>query len=146
MKMNSKGTGETLMFFTFFVIITIVAAGIFWSVQSFYGKSYDFRSTHAEILAERIASCIAQKDFFAVGFNLTGCGIYFPSDEQADYLIYVNNSAGQTFISGVRDYVTQCDLWEKNPEYARCARGEVMRRDKNISYMVGVNRVSRRIA
>ncbi|MEK6896652.1 MAG: hypothetical protein AABX12_04305 [Nanoarchaeota archaeon] len=142
MNLNRKGVGEAMMFLTFFFIVSIVAAGIFWGVQSFYGKPYDFRGVHADVLAERISDCLKEKGFSS-GFNLSICSIYVPAEEP-DYLIYVNNSKGEVFSAGVLDYMTQCALAEKNDAYARCVRGSVNEGDTRIDYVVGVNRAARR--
>jgi hypothetical protein len=140
--MKRRGSGEALMFFTFFVIITLIAAGVFWNVLAFYGRSYDFRSVHAGLLAEKVDGCLEKHDPFASGFNLSTCDIYVPSD--ADYLIYVNSSDGREVAFGVRGYMMQCELADKNPEYARCVRGSVMREGNSIDYLVGVDREVRR--
>jgi len=142
MNLNRMGVGEAMMFLTFFFIVSIVAAGIFWSVHSFYGKPYDFRGVHAELLAERISECLKEHGFFS-GFNLSGCGVYVPAEEP-DYLIYLNNSKGEVFSSGVLDYMTQCALAGKNDAYARCVRGSVGEGDTRIDYVVGINRAVRR--
>lgn len=142
--MKRRGSGEALMFFTFFVIITLIAAGVFWNVLAFYGRSYDFRSVHAELLAERVSGCLENHDPFAVGFNLGTCGIYVPADANADYLVYVNASDGREAVFGVRGYMIQCELSNSNPEYARCVRGSVQRDGKSVDYLIGVDREVRR--
>jgi hypothetical protein len=138
--MKRRGSGEALMFFTFFVIITLIGAGVFWNVLAFYGRSYDFRSVHAELLAEKVDGCLEKMDPFASDFNLGACSIYVPADADADYMIYINASDGREAVFGVRAYMMQCELAESNPEYARCVRGVVIREGMPVSYTIGLNR------
>ena len=71
---NKKGTDKILAIY-WFVVLTIVAGGIFAMVYVFYGNPYDVRGVESEVLAERIADCISRQgtinsDFFAGGdFN-----------------------------------------------------------------------------
>jgi len=57
--MNKKGTDKILSMY-WFVILVIVAGGIFAMVYNFYGAPYDVRGVESEILAEKIADCISK--------------------------------------------------------------------------------------
>jgi hypothetical protein len=58
--MNKKGTDKILSIY-WFVILTLVAGGIFAMVYVFYGAPYDVREVESEIFAERIADCISHQ-------------------------------------------------------------------------------------
>jgi len=72
--MNKRGTDKILSIY-WFVILTLLAGGIFAMVYVFYGAPYDVREVESEILAEKIADCISRQgnidsEFFSEeGFN-----------------------------------------------------------------------------
>lgn len=57
-KMFRNKKGEKLISIYWFVILTLVAGGIFLMVSSFYNSPYDVRKVESEILAEKIADCV----------------------------------------------------------------------------------------
>jgi hypothetical protein len=66
--MNKKGTDKILSIY-WFLVITLVAGGVFAMVYSFYGPPYDVRDIESEIFAQKIADCISKRgviepDFF----------------------------------------------------------------------------------
>lgn len=58
--MNKSGTDKILSIY-WFVILTLIAGGIFGMVYVFYGAPYDVRGIESEIFAEKIADCISQQ-------------------------------------------------------------------------------------
>jgi hypothetical protein len=72
--MNNRGTDKILSIY-WFVILALVAGGIFAMVFIFYGAPYDVRGIESEIFAEKIADCISREgtidsEFFVDGaFN-----------------------------------------------------------------------------
>lgn len=65
---NKRGTDKILSIY-WFVMLTLIAGGVFIMVYVFYGAPYDVREVESEILAERIADCISKRgiidsDFF----------------------------------------------------------------------------------
>jgi hypothetical protein len=58
--MNKQGTDKILSIY-WFVILTLVAGGIFAMVYVFYGAPYDVRGIESEIFAEKIADCISRQ-------------------------------------------------------------------------------------
>lgn len=66
---NKRGTDKMLSIY-WFVILTIVAGGIFAMVYIFYGSPYDVRGVESEIFAERIADCISRQGVIDSSFFL----------------------------------------------------------------------------
>src|SRR4030042_1292137 len=64
---NKKGTDKILSIY-WFVVLTIVAGGIFAMVYVFYGHPYDVRGIESEIFAERIADCISNQGIIDSNF------------------------------------------------------------------------------
>jgi len=67
--MNNKRGTDKLLSIYWFVMLTLIAGGVFAMVYVFYGPPYDVREIESEILAERIADCISKQgtidsDFF----------------------------------------------------------------------------------
>jgi len=67
LKINKLGTDKILSMY-WFVILTIIAGGIFAMVYNFYGAPYDVREVESEIFAEKIADCISQNGIIYSGF------------------------------------------------------------------------------
>jgi len=55
---NQRGTDKILSMY-WFVILVLVAGGVFAMVYNFYSAPYDVRETESNILAEKIADCIS---------------------------------------------------------------------------------------
>lgn len=58
--MNKRGT-EKLLSMYWFVILTLIAGGIFAMVYIFYGAPYDVREIESSLLVEKIADCISER-------------------------------------------------------------------------------------
>jgi len=58
-KMNKTGTNKILSIY-WFVILIIVAGGVFAMIYIFYGPSFDVRELEASILADKIADCLSE--------------------------------------------------------------------------------------
>lgn len=58
-KIDKKGTDKILSMY-WFIILVLVAGGVFAMVYSFYSAPYDVRETESKILAEKIADCISK--------------------------------------------------------------------------------------
>jgi hypothetical protein len=56
---NQRGTDKILSIY-WFVVLTIIAGGVFAMVYVFYGAPYDVRGIESGILAERVADCVAR--------------------------------------------------------------------------------------
>lgn len=143
---NKKGTDKILAIY-WFVVLTIVAGGIFAMVYVFYGNPYDVRGVESEVLAERIADCISRQgtinsDFFAGGdFNQDikntfseRCNFNFNVEEgyretmQYFYRVEIysiDNLATPVFnfYDGNINWESECYIKkDNNKEYARLAK------------------------
>ena len=65
--MNKKGADKILTIY-WFVVLTIIAGGIFAMVYIFYSTPYDVRGIESEIFAERIADCISRQGIIDQSF------------------------------------------------------------------------------
>jgi hypothetical protein len=65
--MNKRGTDKILSIY-WFVVLTLIAGGIFAMVYVFYGPPYDVRGIESEIFAERIADCISRQGVISSEF------------------------------------------------------------------------------
>lgn len=146
--MNKKGTDKILSIY-WFIVLTIIAGGIFAMVYVFYGPPYDVRETESEIFAEKIADCISRQgtinpDFFnGEEFNQeTGstfserCNFNFNVEDgygdkgevqyfyKAEFYT-VNNPATPffSFYDGNTNWENDCFIKKKNDkEYLRLAK------------------------
>jgi len=57
---DKRGTDKILSIY-WFVILTLIAGGVFAMVYVFYGAPYDVREIESEILSEKIADCISNE-------------------------------------------------------------------------------------
>jgi len=92
--MNKKGA-EKLLSMYWFIILILVAGGIFAMIYTFYHHPYDVREIEANILSNKIADCISQQgrinpsllnggnfnEEFRENF-LKECGIVFEAEEK----------------------------------------------------------------
>jgi len=65
--LNKRGTDKILSIY-WFVVLTLIAGGIFAMVYVFYGPPYDVREIESGIFAERIADCISNQGVIAQDF------------------------------------------------------------------------------
>ena len=98
---NKKGGGKIITMY-WFVILIIVAGGIFAMVYSFYNYPYDVRELEGEIMINHIADCLSSQG------NLTS-------------ELFNEEGFSQNFS---KDFLENCHLnfeveesWEKEPQY-----------------------------
>lgn len=60
MKSKNKKGAEKIMSIYWFVILVLVAGGIFFMVSSFHTSPYDVRELEAEIMINQVSDCISQ--------------------------------------------------------------------------------------
>jgi hypothetical protein len=146
--MNNRGTDKILSIY-WFIVITLVAGGIFAMVYAFYGPPYDIRDIESEIFAQRIADCISQKgiikpDFFIekrfneeIGNTFTErCNFNFNVEEgygdkeEVQYFYKVEfysirdlTNPAFVFYDGNTNWESECFIEkENNKEYIRLAK------------------------
>lgn len=55
---NKKGADKILSIY-WFVVLTLIAGGVFAMAYSFYGNPYDVRDIESQILADKVADCLS---------------------------------------------------------------------------------------
>ncbi|MCX6750368.1 MAG: hypothetical protein NTZ83_02840 [Candidatus Pacearchaeota archaeon] len=145
---DKKGTDKILSIY-WFVVLTLIAGGIFAMVYVYYGPPYDVRGIESEIFAERIADCISRggvmsPDLFAgEGFNAEigntfreKCNFNFNVEEgygdkeEMQYFYKVEFytlkdliNPAFSFQDGNGNWESECFIKkENNKEYARLAK------------------------
>ncbi len=139
---NKKGGGKILTLY-WFVILIIVAGGVFVMVYSFYNHPYDVRELEGEIMVNYIADCLSSEGeltstlFDEEGFSqefsedfLRNCHLNFDVEEEVwgvepQYYFRVNfykatnleNSVFEIF-KGNLNLVVGCET-QKEKEYKR---------------------------
>ncbi|MEK6832510.1 MAG: hypothetical protein AABY32_00555 [Nanoarchaeota archaeon] len=68
---NQRGTDKILSMY-WFVILALVAGGIFAMVYNFYGAPYDVREVESAIFAEKITDCISREGIIDSEFFVDG--------------------------------------------------------------------------
>jgi hypothetical protein len=141
---NKKG--EKLISIYWFVILTLVAGGIFIMVNSFYNSPYDVRKVESEILAEKVADCIYEggvvnpslmqennpvfRDFFKDNFERI-CNLNFDTKNEWDpeqhfvRVVFYGSEKKITkslnISAGNLNYEEDCYTKTEHPELAQCA-------------------------
>jgi hypothetical protein len=146
--MDKKGTDKILSMY-WFVILILIAGGIFAMVYIFYGAPYDVREIESNILANKIANCISNQgvinaEFFTTGNNFNSeinktftnqCNLIFEVEDgyieneiQYFYEIkfYAIDNTGTpafSFYDGNLNWKEDCFIEkDNNKEYSRLAK------------------------
>lgn len=145
-KMINKKGGSKIITMYWFVILIIIAGGIFAMVYSFYHYPYDVRELEGEIMINHIADCLSNKgeldsellneEGFSQNFSedfLEKCHLNFDVEEEVweeepQYYFRVNfynatNLENSVFeiSKGNLNLVADCNIQEEK-EYKRTAR------------------------
>lgn len=145
------GAGAGMMFFAFFVLIMIVGGGLFWGVNAFFGKGYDFRQTEAGLMNMKIERCFSQNDFFLEGFNESFyeiCGLNENVIEDGSHLILVRNIVGgEEVLWGVGDFENQCDFkgGKGNLDFPVCKKTELKKGGVDFVILTGSRQHSKKL-
>ncbi len=117
--MNKLGQvlGSGTMYLIYFLMIVLIAGGIYSGVISFFGKGTDMRNLDARSLMDSVKRCV-DEELIKVIFTETDaffkkCHINKGVLENNNYLILINNSKGEEFFSGVYDQKIKCDFDER---------------------------------
>ncbi len=137
---NKKGADKILSIY-WFVILIIVAGGIFAMVYNFYGSPYDVRGLEANALTNKVADCISRGGmmnsnlFSSIGvFNenisdtfLEKCGITFNTEDEYNwkstpqyffevqfYKLSDTNNAVFSFNEGNINWKPDCNIKKSN--------------------------------
>ncbi len=143
---NKRGTDKILSIY-WFVVLTLIAGGVFAMVYVFYGPPYDVREIESDIFAQRIADCLSRKGtlnhnlFVEEGFN-TEIGNTFSGDcnfnfeveegygEEIQYFYRVEfynvrdlENPAFSFYDGNNNWEMDCYIKkENNKEYRKLAK------------------------
>lgn len=89
--MNKKGSDKVISMY-WFVIVIIVALGIFAMVYVFYSAPYDIRDVESEILSSKIVDCLSRNGninaYFISGEGiniLDNCSLTFKVENELDW-------------------------------------------------------------
>ncbi len=140
--MLTKKGGSKVIAMYWFVILMIIAGGIFAMVYSFYHHPYDVRELEGEIMADKIADCLSSKGklnselFNEEGFReeyknifLEECSFTFDAEEnfgeEPQYYFKINFFESEDLENSVfeiskgnSNLVAGCEI-QKEKEYKR---------------------------
>jgi hypothetical protein len=128
--MSRKGQvlGTGMLYIIYFLMMAIIAGGLYGGIISFFGNGYDIRKFDSETLKNSILECDYNKNLLDVVFiNETAfferCSIDEKVLNNEDYLVFISNSEGKEFFRGVYDYRVRCDLIdaEKRLDFPKCS-------------------------
>lgn len=160
---NKKGA-EKIISVYWFVILIIVAGGIYAMVSTFYGHPYDVRDLEATILMNNVADCISKQghleefvfDEEETNF-LEKCNITFATEdfsnwkERGQYYLEINfYDVGEinlkTILEGEKSLKKDCDL-NKNKSFEllpTCVNGRFYSLDNNKQIFIDILSVVRK--
>lgn len=144
--MNNNGGSKVLSVY-WFIILVIIAGGIFGMVYSFYHHPYDVRELEAHTMANQIADCLSyqgklnSKLVNATGFSssfsenfMKECSLNFETEDfeswakEGQYYLEINfyNATNQeesvfTVVKGNQEIAASCAIQEEE-EYKREAK------------------------
>ncbi len=160
-KIIHNKTGDKILSVYWFVILILVAGGLFGMVYVFYGTPYDIRELETKLMIDKIADCVSyagrinlnliSQGTFNENFNLsTNCNLVFNSEEWAEeqYYAEVNfykidnlNNALFKISDGNNNLLTSCEI-QQDKEYSRlakCQRGSFYSIDNsNNQYIIKI--------
>ncbi|MBS3091339.1 hypothetical protein J4217_02735 [Candidatus Pacearchaeota archaeon] len=165
--MNKRG-GEKLLAIWWFFVLIVIGVGIVAGVLIFYNANVDARTLEAQVLSERIFSCIVKDNFFdkevmnnfdaiykKCGLNdklFTGDGVFYfkISLYDGDNLFYEKSS-------DLKSFETDCAIaseMKKADYFPRCVKSSenVLFYDNNelkslrLEVLAGSNQFGRRVS
>lgn len=149
--MNRRGVlGTGVLYSIYFLMMAVIAIGIYGGLVGYFGTGYDYRKAEARILLDEVRDCFSQekinlnflneKDFYE------RCGISKSVIGDGEHMIYVKSKTGVEFVAGVTDFKTRCflNVRQKNKDYPICASyGKNVENEEYI--LVGSSQNSRRV-
>ena len=133
--MNRKGAEKILSIY-WFLILTVVAGGIFAMVYAFYNHPYDVRELEADIMISKMADCISEggkikenrlNDENFKNTFLNECGFNFDGGETMQYYLevdfYTLNNKDESLFSlaeGNENWIADCELEKEYGRTAEC--------------------------
>ncbi len=113
MNKNGQVLGTGTMYLIYFLMMIIIAGGIYGGVISFFGNGFDIRGIEARSLMKSVTKCIRDNNLVNSIFTdenefFQKCHFDKEVLESNNYLVLINNSRGEEFFSGVYDYKIKC--------------------------------------
>lgn len=156
---NKKGGEKYLSIWWFFVLVVVAGAFII-AVFGFYSADVDVKGIEAEILVNRVMSCLNEKGYFQEN-NLKNIfeSCYLSEkiiNESGKYYLEIwvydsDKKVKESLTFGVGDIKTQCGVKEKSraTHYAECSNSSLFvvneKGNKLILYVfAGSNQVGKR--
>lgn len=165
--LNKKGADKLLSAY-WFMILTLIAGGVFAMAYNFYSVPYDVRDVEANIMADKVADCISYKGFlnpnlFSDGVNfsqdfrnnfLKNCHLDFGSGDELEYYVRVNffrvddvkNSVYNISVGNLGLFQS-CEIKEEDYErLAHCVEKRFYSLGENkTQYLININSVVRKV-
>ena len=158
--MDKHGADKIISVY-WFAILFIVAAAIVYMVVSFYGEPYDVRELEADILADKVADCLAEGGYLKEGifeslsnnlletcnFNFEVEDIHNWDDDQLYVEIKIYNFSSKTKIfeisEGNINLKENCELEGNNFPFCLERSFYVIDKDNN-QYQVNILSIVRK--
>ncbi|MEI6850029.1 MAG: hypothetical protein WCK29_03245 [archaeon] len=136
---NKKGAlGNQIMIFEYIFILMVVSVGFFVGISAFFGQSYDFRQTQADLLSYKISDCLNQNENMDFNNFFSVCGLNkelleknnldfkicdsmdFSNCASASAKVSVGSNFELCFLTGAsnNDKYPKCSLKNINSKYA----------------------------
>jgi len=163
--MNKKGAEKILSVY-WFVILILVAGGVFAMVYLFYNHPYDIRDLEADILSNKIADCLSEKGylkskiFYQGSFSLSSenflnkCNLNFESKEEEPqyyseiqiYLFENLNNPILEILNGNKNLISSCEIQNENyQKLAKCSEKKFYTLDaENNQYLIKILSIVRK--
>ncbi|MEK6894613.1 MAG: hypothetical protein AABX10_04070 [Nanoarchaeota archaeon] len=149
--MNRRGVlGTGVLYSIYFLMMAVIAIGIYGGLVGYFGTGYDYRKTEARILLDEVRDCFSQEKINLNSLNekdfYEKCGISKSVIGDGEHMIYVKSKTGVEFVTGVTDFKTRCflNVRQKNKDYPICASyGKNVENEEYI--LVGSSQNSRRV-
>lgn len=159
--MNKRGS--KILSIYWFLILTIVAAGVFGMAYIFYGTPYDVRDIEAHVLMNQIADCISYAGKINTNFILNSkpvqkqgedflkiCHLDFKSSEWEEEQFYTEikiyklgdmNTPFLNINAGNTKWLSNCELQENKEQknFPQCFKDSFYSvDDKNNQYIIKI--------
>jgi hypothetical protein len=130
MKINKKGAEKILSVY-WFVILIIIAGGIFGMVYVFYGYPYDFRDIEARTITTQVADCVSQGGQLKINMSnfdiLRDCNLNFEDSNYNEIQYYnqvsffdINGNKISESSAGNMNLISSCEI--ENENYKKLAK------------------------
>ena len=116
MRSKKGAIGEGSLYLIFFLIMAIIAIGVYGSLILYFGEGYDFRLKEAHSIQEETVLCFQKEGLFDINYKMEPteffekCGFSSKILEDGHHFVYMTNGKGGELSIGVTDFKTRCFL------------------------------------